>query len=100
MSRLVDAQGRILVPGVDDMVSAAGVEERAIHEKPDYSISDFDGAAGGKIALSEDKLHVADVRVRLEFESGGVVRARVSNAVGAEGESETRAMEIAEAVTV
>ncbi|KAJ7762208.1 hypothetical protein B0H16DRAFT_1248066, partial [Mycena metata] len=56
MSRLVDAQGRILVPGVDDMVSAAGVEERSIYEKLDYSIADVEGAAGGKIALSEDKV--------------------------------------------
>jgi Cys-Gly metallodipeptidase DUG1 len=28
MSRLVDSAGNILVPGVDDMVQAAGMEER------------------------------------------------------------------------
>jgi hypothetical protein len=30
MSRLVDPAGNILVPSVDDMVPAAGVEERCV----------------------------------------------------------------------
>jgi hypothetical protein len=30
MSRLVDSAGNILVPGVDDMVQAAGMEERCV----------------------------------------------------------------------
>ncbi|KAJ7141643.1 hypothetical protein C8R46DRAFT_1135459 [Mycena filopes] len=65
MSRLVDPQGNILVPGVDDMVGVADVEERAIYEKLDYSIADVEGAAGGKIALSEDKTTVLMGRMRL-----------------------------------
>ncbi|KAJ7035849.1 hypothetical protein C8F04DRAFT_1096925 [Mycena alexandri] len=65
MSRLVDAQGNILVPGVDDMVGVADVEEREIYEKLDYSIADVEGAAGGKIALSEDKTTVLMGRMRL-----------------------------------
>ncbi|KAJ6545620.1 hypothetical protein B0H19DRAFT_1267020 [Mycena capillaripes] len=54
MSRLVDSAGNILVSGVDDMVSAADVEERAIYDKPDY-VQDVQFTAGGKIALSADK---------------------------------------------
>ncbi|KAJ7927766.1 hypothetical protein B0H13DRAFT_2653352 [Mycena leptocephala] len=46
MSRLVDSAGNILVPGVDDMMQAAGVEERAIYENLDYSIADVQCTAG------------------------------------------------------
>ncbi|KAJ7920592.1 hypothetical protein B0H13DRAFT_2230755 [Mycena leptocephala] len=65
MSRLVDSAGNILVPGVDDMVQAAGMEERAIYDKLDYSIADVESAAGGKIALSADKTTVLMGRMRL-----------------------------------
>ncbi|KAJ7685640.1 hypothetical protein DFH06DRAFT_1264782 [Mycena polygramma] len=65
MGRLVDPAGNILVPGVDDMVSAADAEERAIYEKLDYSIADVEGAAGAQIALSADKTQVLMGRMRL-----------------------------------
>ncbi|KAK7059796.1 CNDP dipeptidase [Favolaschia claudopus] len=65
MSRLVDQGGNILVPGVDDMVSAADTEERALYEKLDYSIADVEAAAGGKIALSQEKTTVLMGRMRL-----------------------------------
>ncbi|KAJ7510601.1 hypothetical protein B0H11DRAFT_1700711 [Mycena galericulata] len=65
MSRLVDPAGNILVPGVDDMVSVADAEERALYDKLDYSIADVEGAAGAQIALSADKTQVLMGRMRL-----------------------------------
>ncbi|KAJ7445447.1 hypothetical protein FB451DRAFT_1376152 [Mycena latifolia] len=55
MRRLVFPAGAIPVPGVDDMVSVADAEERAIYDKLDYSIADVESAAGAPIALSADK---------------------------------------------
>ncbi|KAK7046939.1 CNDP dipeptidase [Favolaschia claudopus] len=65
MSRLVDQSGNILIPGVDDMIGPAGAEELALYEKLDYSIGDVESAAGGKIALSDDKATVLMGRMRL-----------------------------------
>ncbi|KAL1717563.1 hypothetical protein EV715DRAFT_253583 [Schizophyllum commune] len=65
MSRLIDREGNILIPGVDDMVSAADAEERKIYETLDYSIEDIEEAAGAKIALSDDKVQVLMGRMRL-----------------------------------
>ncbi|KAJ6477958.1 hypothetical protein DFH09DRAFT_1379327 [Mycena vulgaris] len=56
MVHLVALDGSILVPGVYDMVSAAGMEARALYDKLDYSIADVEGAAGAPIALSADKI--------------------------------------------
>lgn len=74
ISRLVASDGSILIPGVDDMVSAADVEEQcvfplfenislffsllstpsrrvhsAICDKPDYSIADVESSAGARL---------------------------------------------------
>ncbi|KAJ7834379.1 hypothetical protein B0H14DRAFT_2798608 [Mycena olivaceomarginata] len=65
MGRLVTSAGDILVPGVDDMVSAADAEELALYEKLDYAVADVEAAAGGKIALSDDKVQVLMGRMRL-----------------------------------
>ncbi|KAJ7127526.1 hypothetical protein C8R43DRAFT_1027535 [Mycena crocata] len=65
MGTLVAPDGTILVPGVDEMVQAAGGEEIAIYDKLDYSIADVEGAAGGQIALSADKTTVLMGRMRL-----------------------------------
>ncbi|KAJ7445454.1 hypothetical protein FB451DRAFT_1292877 [Mycena latifolia] len=65
MGRLVSPAGDILVPGVDDMVSVADAEERAIYDKLDYSIADVESAAGAPIALSADKVQVLMGRMRL-----------------------------------
>ncbi|KAJ6477953.1 CNDP dipeptidase [Mycena vulgaris] len=64
MGRLVAPDGTILVPGVDDMVSAADVEERAIYDKLDYSIADVESAADAPIALSADKTTILMGRMR------------------------------------
>jgi Cys-Gly metallodipeptidase DUG1 len=81
MSRLVDSDGKILIPGVDDMVEAASEDEkylvhcicaicidltvfRAIYNSLDYSIADIEEAVGAAIALSSDKATVLMGRMR------------------------------------
>jgi len=58
MGRLVDVNGNILVPGVDEMVPPADEEEKAIYEKLDYSVQDIEDNAGGSVALSANKVGV------------------------------------------
>ncbi|KAI0057285.1 CNDP dipeptidase [Artomyces pyxidatus] len=64
MSKLVDPQGNILVPGVDAMVPPADAEETALYTNLDYSIDDVEVSAGAKIALSDDKASVLMGRMR------------------------------------
>ncbi|KAI0037052.1 CNDP dipeptidase [Vararia minispora EC-137] len=64
MGKLVDTDGRILVPGVDDMVAPPNEEEKAIYNKLDYSIEDVEESVGAPIALSSDKAAVLMGRMR------------------------------------
>ncbi|KAF9523811.1 glutamate carboxypeptidase [Crepidotus variabilis] len=64
LGTLVTPQGDILVPGVDDMVPPPDEDEKAIYAGLDYSIADIEGAAGGQIALSSDKVAVLMGRMR------------------------------------
>jgi Cys-Gly metallodipeptidase DUG1 len=64
MSRLVDPDGRILIPGVEEMVEAAGEEEKAIYNSLDYNIADIEESAGSATALSSDKATVLMGRMR------------------------------------
>lgn len=64
MSKLVDSQGNILIPGVDEMVCAADEEEREIYESLDYSYKDIESAAGGPVALTTDKVDLLMGRMR------------------------------------
>ncbi|PFH51172.1 hypothetical protein AMATHDRAFT_3303 [Amanita thiersii Skay4041] len=64
MSRLVDRDGRILIPGVEEMVAPPDEQEKAIYRKLDYSVQDVENAAGGKIAVSDDKVEVLMGRMR------------------------------------
>ncbi|KAL4071809.1 hypothetical protein J3A83DRAFT_4358217 [Scleroderma citrinum] len=64
MSRLVDNDGRILIPGVDEMVPPPTPEELALYERMDYTTDDVEVAAGGPIALSDDKATVLMGRMR------------------------------------
>ncbi|CCM05748.1 uncharacterized protein FIBRA_07980 [Fibroporia radiculosa] len=64
MSKLVAPDGTILVPGVDDMVSAASAEEKSIYDALDYDIKDVEEAAGARIAISSDKATVLMGRMR------------------------------------
>ncbi|EAU84106.1 hypothetical protein CC1G_06968 [Coprinopsis cinerea okayama7 len=64
MSKLVDTQGNIMIPGVDEMVPPADEQERAIYQSLDYSIADVEEAAGNKIAISSNKVEVLMGRMR------------------------------------
>ncbi|KAG5644004.1 hypothetical protein DXG03_009219 [Asterophora parasitica] len=64
MSKLVDGQGNILVPGVDEMVEPPTEAEKAIYERLDYSIADVEQSAGGQIAISSNKVDVLMGRMR------------------------------------
>jgi len=64
MSKLVDPQGNILIPGVDEMVSPPDDEERQIYKNLNYGIEDVEISAGAKIAISEDKTTALMGRMR------------------------------------
>ena len=82
LGKLVAPDGTILIPGVDDMISAADNEERyevngpslngpwltsparALYDRLDYSIADIDAAVGASIAVSDDKTHVLMGKMR------------------------------------
>jgi len=64
MSKLVSTEGRILIPGVEEQVAIADEEEKEIYRSLDYSVQDVEEAAGGAIALSDDKVEVLMGRMR------------------------------------
>jgi len=64
MNRLVDGQGKILIPGVDEMVEGPTDHERSIYERLDYSIADVEQSAGAPVALSDSKVDVLMGRMR------------------------------------
>ena len=83
MSKLVDPSGRILIPGIEEMVEPATDEERfvfniamlqdgvlilipdrQIYESLDYSIADIEESAGASISVSSDKATVLMGRMR------------------------------------
>ncbi|THH29488.1 hypothetical protein EUX98_g4686 [Antrodiella citrinella] len=64
MSKLVTQDGHILIPGVYDGIKPADSEELKKYEELDYSIDDLEGAAGGKIANSSERITVLMGRMR------------------------------------
>jgi len=64
MSKLVDSQGNILIPGIDEMVPPPDDEEREIYRKIDYGLEDVEVSAGAKITISEDKASALMGRMR------------------------------------
>ncbi|KAI5120388.1 hypothetical protein M0805_000168 [Coniferiporia weirii] len=64
MSKLVTPQGKILVPGVEDLVAPLTNEERKRYDVLDYSVADIEFSAGAAIALSDDKATVLMGRMR------------------------------------
>ncbi|KAH7882913.1 hypothetical protein F5I97DRAFT_146483 [Phlebopus sp. FC_14] len=64
MSKLVDHDGKILIPGVDEMVPPADDEEILLYTKMDYSTADVEEAAGAPVALSSQKEAVLMGRMR------------------------------------
>ncbi|KIJ59897.1 hypothetical protein HYDPIDRAFT_32771 [Hydnomerulius pinastri MD-312] len=64
MSKLVDHDGTILIPGIDEMVPPADEEELKLYTKMDYSTADVEESAGASIALSDHKETVIMGRMR------------------------------------
>ncbi|KAG5637215.1 hypothetical protein H0H81_005378 [Sphagnurus paluster] len=64
MGKLVAGDGRILIPGVEEMVPPPTEEEKAIYERLDYSIEDIEESAGAKIAIADDKIDALMGRMR------------------------------------
>ncbi|KAF8452392.1 hypothetical protein L210DRAFT_3383623 [Boletus edulis BED1] len=64
MSKLVDHDGQILIPGIESMVAPPTESEIELYTKMDYSIADVAEAAGASIALSDHKETVIMGRMR------------------------------------
>ncbi|KAI0694114.1 CNDP dipeptidase [Cytidiella melzeri] len=64
LGKLVTQDGKILIPGVYEGITTADDSELAIYEKLDYSVADLEAAAGGHIAVSDDKATVIMARMR------------------------------------
>jgi Cys-Gly metallodipeptidase DUG1 len=64
MSKLVSQDGYILIPDVYEGIEPADEEEIKIYKNLDYEVSDLEEAAGGKIAISDDKVVVLMGRMR------------------------------------
>ncbi|KAF8839285.1 CNDP dipeptidase [Paxillus ammoniavirescens] len=64
MSKLVDHNGNILVPGIEEMVPPPDEHELNLYTKMDYSLADVAEAAGASIALSDHKETVLMGRMR------------------------------------
>ncbi|KAF9242271.1 hypothetical protein BU15DRAFT_44146 [Melanogaster broomeanus] len=64
MSRLVDHNGTILIPGIEEMVPHADEQELKLYTNMDYSLADVAEAAGASIALSDHKETVIMGRMR------------------------------------
>jgi len=64
LSKLVTPKGEILVPGLSELVAPLTAEEKDRYNALDYNVSDVEFAAGGQIALSDDKATVLMGRMR------------------------------------
>jgi len=65
LGTLVDVNGKILIPGIEAMVEAAGEKERKLYESFRYTIGDFDASTGAHIGLSDQKADILMGRMRM-----------------------------------
>ncbi|CAE6420904.1 unnamed protein product [Rhizoctonia solani] len=63
-SKLVTPQGKITIPGVNELVDELSPGEREIYERMDFSIEDINKAVGAAITLSDNKVDVLMGRMR------------------------------------
>ncbi|CAE6443176.1 unnamed protein product [Rhizoctonia solani] len=63
-SKLVTPQGKILIPGINELVDELTPEERERYERMDYSIADINESVGASIAISDDKAEVLMGKMR------------------------------------
>lgn len=64
MSQLVDSKGKILIPGVDEMVAPLTEEENGLYDKIDFSVDELNAAAGSKSSLFDNKQDILKHRWR------------------------------------
>jgi len=65
MSKLVDPTGKILIPGIEEMVPGPTDDEIALYQALDYSVADVDDSTGASITLSDNNTEVMMGRMRM-----------------------------------
>lgn len=64
LSKLVDSHGKILVPGVDDMVAELTEKEDKLYDDIDFSVEELNAASGSSTALYDNKKDILKHRWR------------------------------------
>ncbi|KAJ9097379.1 hypothetical protein QFC19_006849 [Naganishia cerealis] len=64
MSKLVSPEGKIMIPGLMDLVEPLTEEERQRYEAINATVKDFDDAVGAAITFSDDKVQTLMGRMR------------------------------------
>ncbi|KAK6456975.1 glutamate carboxypeptidase-like protein [Scheffersomyces xylosifermentans] len=64
MSTLVDSIGKILIPGVSDMVAPLTDKEDALYDAIDFSVEELNAASGSKTSLHDNKKDILKHRWR------------------------------------
>ncbi|KAG7691773.1 hypothetical protein KL930_005069 [Ogataea haglerorum] len=58
MSKLVDTQGNIQIPGVNEMVAPLTEKEEKLYEKIDFDVDELNLASGSNTAIYQDKKNI------------------------------------------
>jgi Cys-Gly metallodipeptidase DUG1 len=64
LATLVTPTGKILIPGLSDLIAPLTPEERARYEKINFSVADIDASTGSQSTISEDKTEVLMAKMR------------------------------------
>ena len=64
MSQLVDSNGKILIPGIDDMIAPLTDKEDALYDDIDFSVEELNAASGSKTSLHDNKKDILKHRWR------------------------------------
>lgn len=64
MSQLVDSTGKILIPGIDDMIAPLTDKEDALYDDIDFSVEELNAASGSKTSLHDNKKDILKHRWR------------------------------------
>lgn len=64
MSQLVDSTGKILIPGIDDMIAPLTDKEDALYNDIDFSVEELNAASGSKTSLHDNKKDILKHRWR------------------------------------
>lgn len=64
MSKLVDSKGKILIPGIMDMVAPVTEQEKEIYDKIDFSVQELNEASGSDTSIFKTKEEILMARWR------------------------------------